>query len=283
MPTDGAPTESSPTPIPRRLRRALLIGIGALVVLIAAAGLYIVFGHREPGEKSQADALEEFRSGTAEAQQGPTDRPAAGVYSATAEGVEDIGFGPLNEEFGPEAPVTVTHGAEGCFTVRVDLNTNHWRRWDFCVTDDALVEEGEVTSIQREFPGIKFDIVTTFTCDPPFGLLGRDGEVVEGTGSCTGENDSLEGTTSVEATVSGGGETTLDVAGEQRDAVVVQRDSVLSGFQGGTETVELTIDAETWMPLRISFDTDVDTESPLGRRPYRDTGSFTLTTLEPAT
>ena len=69
----------------------------------------------------------------------------------------------------------------------------------------------------------------------------------------------------------------------QRDAVVVQRDSVLSGFQGGAETVELTIDAETWMPLRITFDTDVDTESPLGRRPYHDTGSFTLTTLEPAT
>jgi len=270
--------------------RILLGAVVTLLVVIVAGTAFIVFGHRDPGEKSRDEAVEDFREGGA--QQGSGDgsgdtelvRPEAGVYSAEAEGEEDVGFGPLNESFGPEAPVTVTHGDNGCFTTRVDLNANHWRDWTFCITDDGVVESGESTFVTREFPGVSFDILTTFVCDPPLLMLhsGPDTREVS-TGSCTGTNDSLEGSTDVQVTVSTVATGSTEIDGEERESVTVERASVLTGFQEGSETIEIVLDKSTGLPLSMTFDTDVATESPLGRRDYRDTGSFTLTSLMPTT
>jgi hypothetical protein len=285
---DGAPpagpsepaSPSGPPARPRVLRK-VLIGLGILVFLVIGAGAaWWFFGRAEARPVSSDAALQQFReSGATGAQD--DGRPALGVYRAIATGSEDIGVPGLTESFGPEAPVTVTHGDGGCFTYRADLNNHHWRSWTFCPTSDATFAlRSADTSTVRDVPGLSVDSLTSYTCQTPVPYLWPDPAVGDTrSGSCTGTSDTIKGLTgdagSVEVLELG----TLTVEGTEVAVVHLRSTDTFTDAQTGTEVDEWWLDARTGLPLKLVIDADLT--SSVGD--YIEKGTLELISLTPAT
>ncbi len=289
---DGAPPGEPPAdagdgpsgPAPTRRHRTLwrvLIGLGVVVVLVIGAGAaWWFFGREEARPVSSDAALQQFRESGATGAEGDG-RPALGVYSAVATGSEDIGIPGLTESFGPEAPVTVTHGDGGCFTYRADLNNHHWRSWTFCPTSDATFAlRSADTATVRNAPGLDVDSLTTYTCQTPVPYLWPDPAVGQTrAGSCTGTSDTISGLTgdagSVEVLELG----TLTIDGTEVAVVHLRSTDTFTDAQTGTEVDEWWLDARTGLPLKLVIDADLN--SSVGD--YIEKGTLELTTLTPAT
>jgi hypothetical protein len=285
---DGIPPEeppsSAPGSAPRRARRRLwrvLIGLGVVVLLLVGAGAaWWVFGRDEARQRTNDEAVEDFRRAGAV---GSDDdgRPAIGVYSAVAEGSEDIGIPGLTESFGPGAPVTVTHGDGGCFTYRADLNTHHWRSWTFCPAGEATFALTEAdTSTVRDVPGLSLDSSTTYTCKTPVPYLWPDAVAGDGReGSCTGTSDTIGGLTTDAGAVLVLDTATLTVGGVEVPVVHVRSADTFGDAQTGTEVDEWWLDARTGLPVKLVIDANL--KSSVGD--YVESGTLELTTLTPAT
>ncbi|MCC5953189.1 MAG: hypothetical protein JJU45_13940 [Acidimicrobiia bacterium] len=285
---DAAPTpaEQSPERRHHRLRWALVTMAAVVVGVIGVGWLVVVVGHRPPEERSLVDAVDEFRAAAGDAD-GPTDAlpltPAPGVYAATGSGNEFVGFSPLDEPFGPEVPVTVTSATDGCWTLRADLNSHHWRSWTLCPgADGDLARREAVTATERNFPGINYATTTTFTCEPPAPLLWSSDEP-ERTSSCTGVSSTVDGTTTAVGVTRLVGTETITVGDATVDTLHVQVRSELEGVQPGTDELDFWLDPDSGLPLRISFDSSVDAPTPFGTIPYRDAGEVVLTAATPRT
>ncbi len=277
--------------------RIAVVAVAVVVVLVGGA-LLALRGRDQPAAQSTDQAVERFRSGTTVTGGTPTAadvatgaRPAAGVYTATGEGREYVGFSPLDEPFGPSVPVTVTALDDRCWELRADLilNTHHWRSWTFCSGPEGMAEQRGVSATLRKFPGIDFGTTSTFVCDPPAPVLGAS-VPTPGTGPtdppatrCVGTSDHLGGTTDDEVRAGIVGDETISVGGAPVDTVHVRIDGSMTGAQAGTEVVELWLVRRAGLPVRVTFDTSVDTQTPFGRIHYRDLGSFAVTSLAPRT
>lgn len=261
--------------------------LGVLAVAVAlGAGLVVIRGGA--GTASGDDALARFRDaadGSVPASGGAADPgPLPGVYPAEGTGTESVGFGPLDEEVGATVPVTVRPADGECWDVRADLNTLHWRSWELCVRDGALVLAGGETSTRRDVPGIDYDTSTVVTCAPALGLSEPDGSVATpGSTTCIGVTGTDGSRTTDEVTAAAPVPDTVEVAGRRVPTVHVRFDGRLTGHQTGTEAIELWVDPTTWLPLRIRFETRVSAPTPFGDLPYSDVGTVTLTSTEPRT
>ena len=268
----------------RRLLRVLLVVLAVVLLLVVAAGAALWFGRGEARERRTDEALDDFRrSGTVAGD--AVGRPAAGVYEAVAEGTESIGIPGFDESFGPNAPVTVTHGAGGCFTYRVDLNTHHWRSWTFCPVDGAGLGLAELATFStRDVPGLDLSSESRYTCDPdvPYvwdGAAPGDRRV----GRCTGVSDVRESVTEDELTLEVLDLTTLTVAGEVREVAHVRSTEALSAAQTGLEVDEWWFDVATGLPLRVVTDLSSTSDSTLGELDYVERATVELTSLVPRT
>jgi hypothetical protein len=278
------PDPDDPTPTPRGRRRLVwrvLIGLAVAVVVIVLAGVgWFFFGRDGATERSTDAALDDFRQSGAAGSEAEG-RPAVGVYDAVASGSEDIGLPGLTESFGPGAPVTVTHGAGGCFTYRVDLNTNHWRSWTFC-------PEGEATfaltvadsSTVRDVPGLDVDSLTTYTCETPVPYLWPEAAVGDRReGSCTGVSDTIDGITGDAGMVEVLGFETMTVGGEEVDVVHLRSTDTFTDAQVGTEVDEWWIDVATGLPVKLVIDADLTSSAG----DYVEKATLELTSLVPTT
>ncbi len=276
-----------------------------VVVAVLLGGAVLAWrGRDQPVAQSTDQAVERFRSGTTTAASTPPAadvatgaRPDPGVYAATGGGREFVGFSPLDEPFGPSVPVTVTALDDRCWALRADLNTHHWRSWTFCSGTEGVTELQGVSATLRTFPGIDFGTTSTFVCDPPAPVLGAavpphptgTGPVGSGrteTGPatrCVGTSDHLGGTTVDEVRAEVVGDERICAGGTDVDTVHVRLDGSMTGAQAGTEVVEVWFVRRTGLPVRVSFDTSVDTQTPFGLIHYRDLGSFAVTSLDPRT
>lgn len=268
----------------RRLPLALAVVAGVLVVIVVAGVVWFVAGRDRARARSTDEAVETFRNAnTAPSTDPVARRPAAGVYTATASGSESVGIAGLDESLGPEAPVTVTHGSGECFTYRADLNTHHWRSWTYCPTADGGSSlAGTASSTLRKFPGLDFGSVNTYTCDRP--LPARWSAQAAGDrrdGTCTGTSDTIEGVTSDAGTVEVIEVGSYRVGATDVPAVHLRTTDTFGGAQTGTETAELWIATDTGLPLSITFDTQVKSDTPLGTADYVDRGRVDLTALTP--
>lgn len=271
----------SEEPRQRRPRWKVVAGIGAVVLLlIVAAGLWFFLGRDKAEQLTTDDALTDFRGsgGTSEDAGG---RPAAGVYDATASGNESIGLPGFDERLGPNAPVTVTHGGDGCFTYRADFNSHHWRSWTFCPTDTATFALTELDSwTARKAPALDIETLTTYRCEQPLDFL-WEGAAAGDTrsGACTGTTDMDDSVTadagSFEVLDVGA---TLTVDGERVTVVHARTSDTFSGDQTGTEVGEWWLDATTGLPVRFAIEAHVK-----GPSDYSETPSLELSTLTPAT
>jgi hypothetical protein len=256
---------------------AVLVGLAAVLV---AGGLWFFLGRDQAQQLDDQEALSEFRS--ANSSTGAADgRPPAGVYAATATGVESIGIPGFDEDLGPNAPVTVTHGAAGCFTYRVGFNSHHWRSWTYCPSATATFALASSEGFtERKAPGLNIATLATFDCQQPVDFLWPDAAVGETrSGRCTGTNDIDDAVTDDAMEVEVLGRDTLTVDGQQVEVVHVRSTETFSRAQTGTEVDEWWLDASTGLPVRLV----VDARLQGGLSSYTETADLTLTSMSPAT
>jgi hypothetical protein len=204
-----------------------------------------------------------------------------GVYGAVASGTESLGIPGLDESFGPNAPVTVTHGDGGCFTYRVDLNSHHYRTWTFCPTADATFAlAGADSATVRKIPGFDIDDLTSYRCDVPVPYLWSDAAVGDRRqGSCTGTSDTIAGVTVDAGVVEVLDVGTMTVDGTEVPVVHVRSTDTFTDAQTGTEVDEWWLHADTGLPVKIVIDADLVSSAG----DYVETGTIELTSLIPRT
>jgi hypothetical protein len=246
--------------------------------------VWFFVGRDEARQRSSDEVLEDFRQSGAST--GPADGlPAAGVYTATATGTESVGIPGLDESLGPNAPVTVTHGGDGCFTYRVDFNSHHYRTWTYCPTETAsFALTGTESFSLRKFPGLDFSSLNTYTCESPLPWVWSDPVVGQRQdGRCTGTSDTIDGVTADAVSLEVLEVGTVEVAGSQVAAVKVRTTDTFTDAQRGTEVDEWWVDATTGLPLHLAIDSKITSDTPVGTADYTEHGTLELTTLQPAT
>lgn len=209
--------------------------------------------------------------------------PAAGIYLFEGEGTEDTSLPPLVEHQGPEMPATVTWTDPGCFTFRIDYNTNHWQSWDLCATEEGLVEHGGISFSRRDFTFGVIDSESVFVCDPvawwlPAGATTGD----RAPGSCVGTSNTIGGETTAAGPTTYEGIEEVTVGGETVEAHHLYTERTLTGAQVGLETFHVWLRLEDNLILQADRTVDVATDTPIGAVDYTETSSWTLSDLEPA-
>jgi hypothetical protein len=261
-----------------------LAAIGALVVIGIGVLLVLFITREDPGARSVADAVEDFRSSEEEGSEEGTSAagPAPGVYQLDGEGREAISFPPVDQADGAPMPMTVTAGSGQCWTLRIDYNEAHWEDWSLCRDGNSIVETGGRTFQRWDFGVTTINTLSTFTCDPPSLYLDFDaqpGDTVDR--SCIGSNDAVEGSTTVAGAVTLVGIETITVEGEDIDAIHLRHDLKVSGSQTGMTETDMWFRASDGLPLRGERRSSIDSDSPVGTIAYTEEGNWQLLSTTP--
>lgn len=265
-----------------RIRTALLVVVGLLVVLVAVVVLSYVFrGH--PGQKSLKSAARNLfaTSTTAPVTKGFR-LPPAGVYSATGSGSESVSKPPNSETDSSTMPVSVSYAADGCWWWHIDYNTAAWHEYEFCPKGTRLL-----LVAQRNYQAWNFGIVSVsnlarFTCNPPSPIV-VEAPVVGHTYRlrCVGTNTAVPGPSTSTGPVVIAGVGTIRVGGTPVPAIHITRRQTMSGSQTGQLYESWWFDTDTGMPLEADRNYRLVTNSPIGKITYTEEGSWRLTSLTP--
>ena len=268
----------------RRRRRWTLLG-GAVALLLLVSGVFVVLWQRSGAhQESTGQALRRYNqasSSTLPANHAVL-RPPAGVYVYRGSGTEHLSLPPKTQHQGPQMPATVTHRDDGCWTFRLDYNTQHWQTWNYCPRNGGLVELGGQTFERWDFVFTKYDSTSTFTCDPASVAIRagmRTGDRWQQV--CRGTSTGTKGVavTSGPYTFVGGDFVTI---GKTRvPAYHFRQQRTLTGSQTGTQTADLWFSRQNGLPLRNERSVTVHTDTVVGASTYTEHGSFQLTSLQP--
>lgn len=277
------------TPRSRLARAGLVVGAVALLALVAAGYGFVAlhenwfpFHSDLPREVSASEARRRFRD-----QQTPTGgaqvfTPAEGVYEYHGSGSEALSSPARSQPEGPSIPGTVTHRSNGCWRLRLDYSSNHYRRWDFCVRKGTLVEVGNRVWQRWDFGSFAIDNLSSLACEPPAVVLAAkmtDGE--KWPADCRGDSTQISGTTISKGTHRFVGTEKVEVGGSEVDAFHFRDDRTVSGAQSGTEHFDFWLSADG-LPLKGAQRIEVESGgSPLGNVTYTQQGEFSLTSLSP--
>lgn len=270
-------------------RTRWLVAVAVVGGGLIAAGLYLTL--RDNARPVTVDEARERTTTTAAdgaADDGPGSddggppRPAAGVYLYEGSGSESLSTPPLSQSQGPEMPATVEHHDGGCWSLRVDLSSNHWQRWDYCPEGDDLVETGG-ESWQRWMIGTTaITNLSTFECDAGSVVLPAERSTdQEWDARCTGTNEAVEGTTVSQGPYRYVGEETAEVDGGEVVTLRFTQERTMSGSQRGDERVEVWLDADTGLLVRLEREVEVRSDTPIGESTYTESARFQLTSLDP--
>ncbi len=275
---------SKPTPAWRRHPWVLALGVvvGLIVVAFAVPSIrYVLRGH--PGAKSVSSAVQQYRKSTAGDAPARFVGPRPGVYQAKGSGTEKISFPPNSQTDGTVMPITVTALGKGCWRWRIDYNTAHWHEYDFCPGQGTLLLEAQRNFQRWDFGALTVTNLGSYTCSPPAPVVVTNphpGQSFEH--HCTGTNTASAGASDVAGPVTIVGTTTLTIGGHRVPALHQTRLEHLTGSQQGTVTEQWWFDADTGLPLRAERQYTVSSSSTIGPVHYTETGSWQLTSLEPA-
>ena len=265
----------------KRHRRLLLV-VG---IVLVAGGVAFVIAWRGGGahQASLNDAKKRFAgSNSTLAPQAKVLRPAAGVYVYLGKGTEHLSAPPKTQKQGPKMPATVTHRADGCWTLRIDYSTNHWQSYVYCPRGAGLYETGGQTFERFDFVFTKVDTTATFKCTPenPTVLSGMTpGQKWDQ--QCTGSNTGVKGEVTTAGPYTFVGEESVDVGGTPVPAYHFHQERSLTGAQTGTQEADLWFDKTNGMPLRNEHHYVVDSDSPIGKIRFTETAEFRLSSLTP--
>jgi hypothetical protein len=253
-------------------------------VLIVGGAAFVAYRWSQRGaeEASAAQAIERYRGERGAGADAGFLQPASGVYAYEAKGTERISFLGTSQQWGPTMPATVVHEADGCWTLRIDYNTNHWQEQRYCPSGRRLLDPGE-----RVFQSFDLGLAhvgdTTFiACDPPAEAIRVDAQPGESWPvSCTGRN--ADGSTTVTSTGTNTfvGLEQLRIGGETVPALHYRQRRKLSGDQNGSDDTHLWFGVLDGMVLRSTHDTRVTSPSPVGDVDYVEKGVFRLTSRKP--
>jgi hypothetical protein len=264
-------------------RRWLVVGVILAVVVAAIAVFAYLWSHSGSHPVSVGEARRRFASGNDAPAAAARFTPAEGVYRYTGSGSESLSSPPKSQQEGPVIPGTVTHLARGCWKLRLDYSSNHWREWKYCVRDDELTEVGNRVFQRWDFVVSTIDNLTTMECVPPNVVL-----VPEPTrdatwpASCEGKNSAISGTTVSSGTHRYLGLEPVTVGSMTFDGHHFRDERVVSGAQTGTETFEFWL-AVDGLPLRGRQRIEVTSDSPIGEVTYHQEGEFALVEKSPRT
>ncbi|MFM8303042.1 MAG: hypothetical protein ACKOA9_01900 [Actinomycetota bacterium] len=267
---------------PARRRRWIIAGV---VVGALGAGMIafaIAWSNRGAEPVATRDVVERYRSGSRGDESGGFLRPDAGVYRYVASGSERLSLGGTEQQWGPVMPATVRHRADGCWSLRIDFSTNHWRSQRYCPGIDALLDVGGTVFQRFDFVAFSATDTSVFSCDPPSVVI----RVAAAPGdswaaSCTGR--STERSTRVESTGTNTfvGVEDLDVGGRVVPAYHYRLQRTLAGDQTGTEDTHEWYATATGLLLRATHDSRVASPSPFGDVVYTEVGEFRLRSTRP--
>jgi hypothetical protein len=268
------------------------VGVGVLLTLLAVlalAGLWFVFGGERAEQSSELEARERLgahagdtSTPTVATDAGPlTAPPTPGLFRYQGTGREVTTFPPLTENQGPAMPATVTAGSDGCWVVRIDVNTHHWQEWTYCTQEGRVTERSSTNFTRRNLGGANIDNTSTFTCDPAVVVAATDEAGTVRPRSCVGSGSLIPEPTTTAGTITVVGREEIDVGGVAVPTTHVRYDLTYVGAQSGTETTDLWFDSMTGMPVRNEHRIEVDTDTPFGPITYTEDARYALQTPRP--
>jgi len=263
-----------------------VLALGAVVLVVVAVGVAIWWG-RGPDEVRTDEVIERFREqGTgadddAAPVDGTLERPPAGVYRYDADGAESLSLLGTTQAWGPTMPATVTHEPGGCWRIRLDYSTHHWRAQLLCVEDGALVERAGESYQAFDF-GVLIENTSTFTCDPPHVLMRADAEPGDSWPvRCEGTSEEQGTTVVTEGTNTYVGRETVRIGDRDVPAHHYRQDRTMSGDQTGTQEEHQWYAVDTGMLLRARSEVEAVSPSPVGDVTYTESGEYTLASSRP--
>ena len=139
---------------------------------------------------------------------------------------------------------------------------------------------------RSNFQAFDFGVATVsnrseFRCDPPIVVAGALSGSRPGRVRCHGNDTALGGDVTTDLDVEHLGSTELQVGGRTVRVEQQRWTQELVGEQSGTLVEEWWFEPSSGMPLRSTRRYDLVTSTPLGRVGYRESGTWTLTSLSP--
>jgi hypothetical protein len=259
---------------PRRpLRRGLIIAgsvIGVLAILLVGTVLYLR-SRDSTTEVSVDDAVGSFREADGlEAQR--AELPVPGVYEYETVGEERIdSLGGSTHVYPPRTTMTYTHTDCG-YQVRWDAFEERFDELDLCISPEG--EAIDTTRQYREFFGFANDRV--YQCDAS--------AVVRAASPTFGETRSTPCTSPSsdgEITVTVIGLETIEVGGQEVEALHVLLETTLTGDVRGTSQLNYWTDPITGLDYRREFVVSTEADSPLGVTNYDEEYTVQLVSLSP--
>lgn len=259
------------------------IGGGVLGVVVVAAVVLAVGAVRSDGPRPVSVREANLRAG--DLGLGRRSRPlvpAEGVYVYRGEGTERLAWFPEVQQ-GPTVPVTVEHGADGCWSMRADFHSLHWQTWEYCASGGDLLERGGSSSQTFDLVAVRVSATTTTSC-PARTVAASPSDAVGRTrvAACSVDSSGAEEPLTTRGTSTRVGTVELTVDGERRSAMHYRSERDISGAQTGTDRTDTWFDATSGLPLRLVRRTELRTDSPIGALTYVEDASFELTELRPA-
>ncbi len=272
----------SPRPKRRRLRRWLL---GSAAVVLIGIGVFVVLWvTTDAHEVSLSTADQRFlHDKGAKAGFAKPGRPAEGVYEYTGSGSEALSLPPKTQHEGPIIPGTVTYGANGCWTLRLDYSDNHWQYTIYCPHGSELLETARGGWYQWNFVATTVADTASYTCEPAEiavpGPLARNRPYRF---SCSGTNHPLKlGPVTLAGTVKYLGDGSVLVDGEKVPAVHILEVASFTGGQKGQDVANTWYDSADGLPLQGTWSTDVRTPTAIGTSTLTASGRYQLDSLDP--
>jgi len=274
----------SPEVKPWYRRRRWQVGIVVGVLLLGGAGAFaIAWSNRGAKEVATREVVDRFRAGTHSGDGSASAlRPAAGVYRYRASGTERLSIGSTEQQWGPTMPATVTHEANGCWSLRIDYSTNHWQDQRYCTDAQSLLDVGG--TVFQKFDFVTFAVTDTsvFTCDPPSAVIRLDAQPGDHwPASCTGKSSDRNTEVTSAGTNTFVGREDVVVGGTKVPALHYRLQRTLSGDQTGTEDTHEWYSATDGLLLRSTHDSRVASPSPIGDVVYTEQGEFHLVSTQP--
>ncbi len=275
--------DSSEGASPRHRWRYVLVGL-AVLLAVGAAVFAFRWSNRGADEASTSDLLEQFREGDGVGgADGEFLQPSTGVYTYLATGSENLSLLDTTQEWGPTMPASVTQDEDGCWTWRVEYNTNHWQEQDLCPDDNRLLETGGTSMQSFDFGAFTTADTVAAVCDPPGEAIRADAEPGDTwSQSCVGRNEERDTEVVTAGTNEFVGVEEIQIGSETVAALHYQILRTLSGDQTGSESTERWYSVTDGMLLRVTSDITVHTPSPLGDVTFTQNGEFELESLTPS-
>jgi hypothetical protein len=265
-------------------RRRWQVGIAVGVLLLGGAVAFaIAWSNRGAKEVATSEVVDRYRAGNHAGDGSASElRPAAGVYRYRASGTEHLSIGSTEQQWGPTMPATVTHRANGCWSLRIDYSTNHWQEKRYCPDQGTLLEVGGTVSQKFDFVAFAVTDTSLFSCDPPSAAIRLDAQSGDQwPASCTGKSAERDTQVASTGTNTFVGREEIDIGGTKVPALHYRLQRTLSGDQTGTEDAHEWYAAADGLLLRATHDTRVASPSPLGDVVYTEQGEFHLASTRP--